>query len=252
GSVHGRLFGTLAFLLKAIIFLQLAWVLVRVFNHVSMASDFHYADRMLADWDKFFGFDWQAYFYFVQGHRLIQAILGLGYKSLSVCSVLAFCILVVRGEARRTRFFLEIFLFTAVLCAAIGMFFPAKGSIASFFGDAITWLNLGSLPGVYHLEHLYQLRSGLPFALDLYNLPGLVTFPSFHTAAAVVLAASFWRTRLFPLMAAYAVVVIASTPVLGGHYFVDILAGTALALLVSCAFGALPGYRGLFGVTAAQ
>lgn len=39
---------------------------------------------------------------------------------------------------------------------------------------------------------------------------------------------------------------IASTPVLGGHYFVDLIAGTAVAALVAWAFGSLPVYKGMF------
>ena len=100
-------------------------------------------------------------------------------------------------------------------------------------------------PGLYHLEALGALRTG-PVALDLGNLPGLVTFPSFHTAAGIVLTWAFWRTRAFPVVAAYAATMIAATPVFGGHYFVDLLAGACVAAVVCGGLAALPFYRDLF------
>ena len=39
---------------------------------------------------------------------------------------------------------------------------------------------------------------------------------------------------------------IAATPVFGGHYFVDLVAGAALAAAVVATFAALPAHRGLF------
>jgi hypothetical protein len=51
------------------------------------------------------------------------------------------------------------------------MFFPAKAAVAMYFGDAATLANLSSLPGVYHVEPLERLRSGVPFSLDLAHLP---------------------------------------------------------------------------------
>jgi membrane-associated phospholipid phosphatase len=74
-----------------------------------------------------------------------------------------------------------------------------------------------------------------------------VTFPSFHTAAGIILVISFWRTALFPIIVLYSAIMIASTPVLGGHYFVDLIAGAAVAGAVAFALGLLPSYRGLFG-----
>lgn len=239
-------FYRLGYLLQGIIFLQLSWIAVRLFNHISMSSNFPYVDSMLIYWDTSIGFDWVSYFYFIQNSDIIRQIMGYSYTSLTLFSFLGFLILMVQGELKRTRFFLETFLVTAVTCTAIGMFFPAKAAVAMHYGDTTTLANLSTLPGVYHIEALERLRSGQPFSLDLNNLPGLVTFPSFHTAAGIILVASFWRTALFPIVFAYSVIMIASTPVLGGHYFIDLIGGAAIAALIIWAYGSLPFYKGLF------
>lgn len=236
----------LSYLLQGLIFLKLSWVSLRLFNHISMSSNFPYVDAMLLRWDSLLGIDWESYFYLIQNSGLLREIMDYSYTTLSIVSLFGYLLLMVQGELDRARSFLETFLVTAVICTTIGMFFPAKAAVAMHYGDATTLANLSTLPGVYHVEALERLRSGHPFSLDLSDLPGLVTFPSFHTAAGVILIASFWRTALFPLIFAYSAIMIASTPVLGGHYFVDLIGGAAIAALVIWAYGSLPFYKGLF------
>ncbi len=66
-----------------------------------------------------------------------------------------------------------------------------------------------------------------------------------------MLGATF-RSFLFLPVLAYCGMMIASTPVFGGHYFVDLIAGTALALVVLLVVARLPGYRGLFARSAGK
>ena len=51
--------------------------------------------------------------------------------------------------------------------------------------------------GAYHLEHLERLRSDPMPVLSLSDLPGLVTFPSFHTAMGVI---AIYCCRSIPLL----------------------------------------------------
>lgn len=234
------------YLFQGMIFLKISWIVIRIFNHISMTTNFAYTDVMLSEWDNFLGFNWVSYFNFIQNNQVLSSVLDFSYTSLAVFSFAGFLILVLYGELKRARFFLETFLVTAVICTAIGMFFPAKAAVAMHYGDIATLENLTTLPGVYHIEHMQRLRSGGAISLNLAALPGLVTFPSFHTAAGIILLISFWRTALFPIALIYSAVMIASTPVFGGHYFVDLIAGTALAVLIAYIFASLEYYKGLF------
>ena len=232
-------------LMQGIAFLQAAWITVRVFNHVSMTTDFAYADLRLSGWDAALGIDWRGYFDLVGRTPWLRAALDAGYTSLTFLSLIAFFVLLAAPDLRRARFFLESFLVTAIVCTGIGLFFPARAAVATYLGAAGPFPGFASPPGVYHLAALAQLRSGA-VALDIGNLPGLVTFPSFHTAAGIVLLWAFWRTRAFPAAAAYVVLMIAATPVFGGHYGVDLIAGAALAAVICGSLARLPFYRGLF------
>ena len=61
-------------------------------------------------------------------------------------------------------------------------------------------------------------------------LLGLVSMPSMHTAVGVLMIAVARRTWLFWPAFGYGTVMISATPVWGGHYLVDLIAGAALAL----------------------
>jgi membrane-associated phospholipid phosphatase len=220
-------------LFQGTLFLQVAWIVLRLLNHLSMTVRLPYADAFLSHLDGSLGLDWRSYFEWVASHRLLRSVLDLAYTSLTPVSVVAFVSLVAMNRTRLARYFLETFVATAVLCISIGMFFPAQAAVAYYPLDPALLLPFGRTPpGSYHLEHLARLRGPGPITLDLQSLPGLVTFPSFHTAAGVVLARSFFRTPLFWPALSYAVVMIAATPVFGAHYFVDLIAGVFVVVPV--------------------
>jgi membrane-associated phospholipid phosphatase len=67
-----------------------------------------------------------------------------------------------------------------------------------------------------------------------------VVFPSFHATLAVLCAYAARPLRIlkFPLLALNLLIVL-SSPAMGGHYFVDIIAGIILAALTI----SLPGHN---------
>jgi membrane-associated phospholipid phosphatase len=72
--------------------------------------------------------------------------------------------------------------------------------------------------------------------LDLFGLGGIVTFPSFHAASAVLYAWALWPVRwMRPIVVLAFTAMLAATPINGGHYLIDIIAGTAIAILAIAA-----------------
>jgi len=68
---------------------------------------------------------------------------------------------------------------------------------------------------------LRAVRDDPAYVLDLAHMPGLVTFPSFHTAMGVIAIYCARGTRwLFWPMLVINLLMIAATPVLGSHYSV--------------------------------
>lgn len=234
-------------ILNGVVFIFVALATLRIFNHLTMSLAFPLADPWLDSWDKALGLDWMAYFTFVQSNRPLASLFDMAYIGFDGASLFGFLALVVMGYFRRARYFCEIFLVTAAISTTIAMFFPAVAAVVFNFGDVSQLEGFGSAPGIYHMEQFLALRVAETPSINLLSAQGLATFPSFHAAGGILLIAGFLRTRLSWLVIAFSVTMIASVPVFGGHYFIDVLAGTLLAVAVSVLNARRPCYRGLFG-----
>jgi hypothetical protein len=114
---------------------------------------------------------------------------------------------------------------------ALAGLFPAAGAYDFYQPASELYANLSTKAGSSHLEQFLGLRDGSFRSIDLGNMKGIITFPSFHTELAIITAWAFWTIRWlrYPAIALNALVVI-STPTHGGHYFIDAMAGGVLAL----------------------
>lgn len=233
-------------LLGGTVFLLLGWIFLRLFNHLVMTIPFPYADALLASMDQALLLDWNAYFNFVAASPFLIFSLDALYTGLTPITVIAFYILVIGGECDKARYFTITFVMTALVCTVMGVLFPARAAVAYMLEDTSLLANFLTSPGTYSVDILERLRSGDPQVFNIDNLPGLTTFPSFHTAAGIVLVYAFRKTFLFFPMCLYTGAMIASTPIYGGHYFVDLMAGTAVAVLV-CRFVERRWFSGVFG-----
>lgn len=247
-TFHSRL-ALLRNIAEISLFLTVGWVTLRLFNHLSMTTGFPYADALLASWDAaLFGL-WNDYFRFVAERPLLVEALDKAYFGLTLLSVLGCYVLLLTGRDQATRFFIYSFTATAVIATTIGMFFPARAAVASILENPALLAAFTEKPGWYSVDIIEKLRTQDGIVFDIAYLPGLTTFPSFHTAAGVVLAYSFRGSPLFSAVCAYTLIMIASTPVFGGHYFVDLLAGAALALIVCRYFEGRAVFAGLFAAS---
>ena len=86
----------------------------------------------------------------------------------------------------------------------------------------------------------HGLRDGTWRALIAVGAEGIITFPSLHAALAVIVAAALWPlVRLRWVFVALNAAMLIATPIDGSHYFVDVLAGVALAAVCMIAARAI-------------
>jgi len=225
-------------------FLFAAWPALRLFNHLGMSLALPLADARLAAWDRAIGFDWLGYVRWADGHPMLLEAMAFCYGNLTGYSCLLFLLLVLgREPARRSQELMALFMATALFCTAVGAFFPAVAAMAYYAPPAALFDHIGPHTGSYHLAALHALRSDPAHLLDLARMPGLVTFPSFHTAMGVVAIYCARGTRwLFWPMVAVNALMISATPVFGSHYGIDVIAGAAVAIaaiLIHRRFGGL-------------
>lgn len=224
----------LATLGEAMALTLLIVISLRTMDHLSKGTAMPLADDWLAKVDQMLGFDWRAYFDFVRLRPALHAPMAAAYDGLNTAIAILLLALAVTGQHRKVRLFAE----AAIVCALIsligGALFPAFAAAAYWipdFADPATYAGYQSMPGVYFVDTIAALRQ-LDTPIHVWDGPlvGLVTVPSLHAGLGVLMIAVAWRTWLFVPTLAYGLVMIAATPIWGGHYVTDLIVGTVMAL----------------------
>jgi membrane-associated phospholipid phosphatase len=156
-------------------------------------------------------------------------IVELAYNSVLPQTLALVLLLGFRGDRKPLEQFVLRFMVALLATAVIFSVAPAVGPFAVF----------GLEPNPTQQAYLAQLeglRNGTLTSVSLADTEGLVTFPSFHTAWAILLTAAVWhRRKLRVPVAVLNALVIAGTLTTGWHYVIDVLAGAALAAVTIAA-----------------
>ena len=187
-------------------------------------------DQVLDAADKALGLDWRAVLTWMNAHGELHPIFKHAYGSLTLQASIAILALSFTGRLIWLRVFMLAFIIAALIAIATMTVFPAYG----------VWGYYGLTPADYpHIDPVVRdlpvpiidgLRNGSYRQLLSIGAEGIITFPSLHAAFAVILVAAFWPLRWLRWLALVLnAIVLASTPVDGAHYFVDIFAGLVVA-----------------------
>ena len=157
---------------------------------------------------------------------------GLAYHSLTVQMIVCIVVLSATGSIDTLRVAVAAAILGGFVTIAISGALPAAGNMF----DAAAYRHLW--PSVAWIERdlIAGLRDGSWRTLDLTRVMGIVSFPSYHATLPVILAWAQRDVRGWRVAAAvWAGVTIVFTPLFGGHYGVDVLAGLAVALVAIAA-----------------
>lgn len=217
--------------LMGILFVIVGFMGIRVFNHLTMSIPFPFVDDELAELDGLLGLDWLAYTTWASHHPWIVLAFQTAYTGLTLVTVTVFAILFVVIGSERARELCRLVFWTSLATTIIGVAFPARAAMDRFASTGLR-LVFGPDAGIYPIPYIAAARGENVDVLDLSQLPGLIAMPSFHTICGLLIVYSCRGHRLlWPIMIAYAMIMIASAPIMGGHYFVDLIAGALLTVL---------------------
>lgn len=195
--------------------------------------------------DRALGFDWPAYEAFVAAHPALRATLSFAYQTMGVQLALLVGALILLGRHAQLRLLTDVFILSALVVIFFSWLFPAVDADVMFGKYAATRTASGLWStGGQRADDFLNLHYGLMTTIPVMNVTGLVTFPSFHTVCAILFvmtAAQFPAFRIPALT--INILMIAATPVEGGHYLVDLLAGAAVCMAVQAAAGAWAAER---------
>lgn len=204
---------------------------IALFSYLTARANLPLIDDALITIDRFLGFDWLAHIAWANARPFISDVFSVGYNSFNVQIMLLLGALPLYGQFAHAQRFVIVFFSTALITVILSALFPATGAYIHYNIDAARdFPYLHNMAGLAHKDILLGLRDHTLTALS-FPLLGIVTFPSFHTALAVMLSYGFlpFRRLRFVVFVLNTIMII-STPMEGGHYLVDVIAGVVIAI----------------------
>jgi membrane-associated phospholipid phosphatase len=130
----------------------------------------------------------------------------------------------------RLQLFIAALCFALIVTIVISCLAPAIGTFYGMHLSPEGFPSLNTTMYVAQLRDIVALRNGTLRHLELFQLAGIVSFPSFHAASAVLYMWALWPVRGFAsLSIAMSALMILATPIVGAHYMIDVIGGILLA-----------------------
>lgn len=187
-------------------------------------------DSSLFAADRALGLDWRSYLAFVDSRPWLADPLSRSYRSLIPQLIVLVVALSFLGRLHAMRIVICASILTGLVTIILSGFVPAVGYFVFLSLGPADYPNLEPAAAFVHMRDFEALRAGSLRTLTLPDMQGIVTFPSYHAALAAIYCWGFYHARWlrWPGMIVSALTILA-TPIDGGHYFIDVIAGLALA-----------------------
>lgn len=201
-------------------------------SYLTTTLSFPEQDAFFYALDRSLGLDWLAYLKAVDARPWLGTIFGLAYASILPQIIVLITVLAFSGRGDAARIMVFAMMLSALVSIAISGAVPAVAMFVHLGLTPADYPNLNPGAAFVHVADIKALRSGAPLLVDLSKAEGIITFPSYHAAVALLMLLAGWAHPLlrWPFLVLN-LLMIASTPIDGGHYFVDVFAGLGIALL---------------------
>jgi membrane-associated phospholipid phosphatase len=189
-----------------------------------------FRDAELLAVDHWLGFERGAYQAFLATHETLRDIISFAYGTMNQQNLLVVAVAVAMRKPEVLQTYVVAFAIAVTATAVISIFVPAANAL--IYVDKLP-TDIVDLPngGRSYFQALQGLRAGTLRVVDLSALDGLISFPSFHTASAILFVWVLWSTPIVRFVVLpLNVLLIAGTPLCGAHYLADIVGGAAVAL----------------------
>lgn len=193
-----------------------------VLSYLAYTTDLPLVTRDLADWDHYLGVYAPSVVTWFKHHSGLNIVFIASYASFLYQKPLLLLYFSLKGKLKHLQSFMMQYMIAGLLTIGVGALFPAEGTYA--------WYHFAPNPSqVIDLQSLYLVRQNI---VDLRELTGIIEFPSFHTVFGVLSIYTF-RNERYPIFISILILnilLLLSCVSHGGHFFVDVLSGIAVAL----------------------
>ena len=183
-------------------------------------------DAQLATFDRAIGVNWPLMIMALAPHPLVTGLLRVGYESVLPQVALLVVCLGWRGQTKNLHAFCVALAIGAALAVAFWTVFPSFGAFSVYDLPQALSARLNLSLDQHYAHALVRLLANGPGRVSPSDVKGLIGFPSFHAAMAVLVV---WYGRSLPYirwpLVVWNVVVLLATPIQGGHHVVDVLGG---------------------------
>jgi hypothetical protein len=181
--------------------------------------------------DRRLGLNWRAYLAFVNDNPGLGFVFTIAYQSLIPQMIIAAGALGLSGRIVEAHVFVFASAVSGLASVVISAACPAVAMFVHLGLRPEDFPALDPAAAYVHVAALEGLRDGTLRTLSLDGAEGIITFPSYHAALGVIFIAAFWPLPVLRWIGlALNLALIAATPIDGGHYFVDVFSGIAIAL----------------------
>ncbi|MGV8997136.1 MAG: phosphatase PAP2 family protein [Parvibaculaceae bacterium] len=211
-----------------------------VLSYLAASIGLPLVDPQLAAFDQALGFDWAGLLTFVNTHetfgRLTSTIYNTAFPELAL-------IVLLLGLMRRPtelRELIDVYAATLLMAIILSALFPALDPYAHYGLKPDDFKIVSPTAGMVFLPDYLSLRAGTYDTFNFAAMEGIIAFPSFHAALALMM---IWALRRLPWAFAGALVynglMLMATLTEGGHYLADVAAGSLLVVIAITARHAL-------------
>jgi membrane-associated phospholipid phosphatase len=196
-------------------------------------TGFPYRDAVLNAADTWMGLDWRAYLHFFNDRPLLGTLGNLAYHSILLQLLVLIASLAGPSRLLRLQQYILATALALVITLVVFVFVPASGIFTFLDIEPDEFANLSPIMTTNQILRLDALRNGQQRLVN--GMEGLITFPSFHTVWAVLFMWVFYPVKQLRYGAIFLnLFIIASTPILGAHYFIDLVGGGVVAVIAVC------------------
>jgi len=192
---------------------------------VGLKSNAPFFDKWAMTFDQAIGYDWHSFASFVSSFPLLHTILGLAYNSLLLQTMATAFLLGIVAPYRMSRFVVASAI-VLMFSAGIFAFLPEATLLVYTHVSNAEFVRLGFPATHQWLNTINGIRAGTLNQLTVGDDVGIIGFPSYHCAGALLIVWAIWPMRagryiFVPLNIA----LIASTLIFGWHYMADLCGG---------------------------
>lgn len=201
-----------------------------LFSYLVVSLGMPMQDALLYRLDLALGLDWAGWLGWMNRHAWLAPGLTFAYGSFMPQVIALIIVLSFTGRGLAARTMIIGMILAGTVTIIVSGILPALSTFAHLNLSPADYANLRPAAAFIHLHDLLAMHEGRPLHLDLTRAHGIITFPSYHAALGLIMLLAGWSHPWlrWPFVLLNVAMIVA-TPIDGGHYFVDVLAGLAIA-----------------------